>query len=304
MVSGMRSETYPRPKAAPPQARLGGGPVLPAAPAGGGIAPGGLGTEPAAAPAPSPAASAPQTPMPGVNGGPPAPFHELNAAVEHIGSKGPDLMDHHRSANAIVVDDTHHGEQMYLQAQKDFHETVKENLFGSVGRNRAFTILGNDTTLVQLFQTTEVGVDRRVEVGGKQTHFVQGNISVVTQANLGTEAKLAQAYTAGTLFVLRVGQGDGPGATILMTPTAIAIDAPKTYLNPGATFMNVLLQTGDSEAAATASKAEQNRLTEIASLEQQLYWMRQSDFYKGTREPLEERLAILKAEQGERDPET
>src|SRR5262249_23670893 len=144
MVSGHRSETYPRPKSGGAQPRMGGGPATadapalpPAAPAGGGALVGQLGGGDGGAGAAPRAASL--SALPGLRGAPQASLDELNMTVEQLKSQGPDLMDHHRSANGVMHDDTANNERMYIQAQKNLYETVKANLVGSVGQNRGFT---------------------------------------------------------------------------------------------------------------------------------------------------------------------
>jgi type VI secretion system secreted protein VgrG len=262
MVSGHRSESYPRPKSGGAQARLGGGLAepsemeglgirarFPASPAGGGLAPSGLGghPEPAAA-APEPAAA---TPMPGLRGGPQASIDDLNKNVEQLKSQGPDLMDHHRSANAVMHDDTANSEKMYIQAQKNLYETVKNDLIGSVGGNRGFTILGNDTTGVQHFQVTEVGDDRSIAVGKNQLHMIYGDTAIVATPNG------SQAFIAAKVLAIQVG-GD-EGSSIIMTPTAIVIDAKKTYINPGPEVM-ADIHKGKSVEAAVAAAERRDRI--------------------------------------------
>ncbi len=182
MVGGHRSESYPRPKSGGAQARLGGSPAeasameglaparsapVPAEPAGGGLPLGRLGAD---ANTSEPAANAVSSvDNPGPRGGAQGSLKELDAAVKANNSAGPDQMDHTRSANALVHDDTAGKETMYLQAQKNFYETVKADMVGSVGGNRVYTVIKNDTNLIGAFETTEVGKDRKVAVGASRT---------------------------------------------------------------------------------------------------------------------------------------
>jgi hypothetical protein len=193
---------------------------------------------------------------PGPRGGPQSPHSELNEAIARYNSAGPDLMDQNRSANALVHDDTAGAERMYLQAQMNFYETVKADMVGSVGGNRVFTVLHNDTTLVGGFEVTEVGRDRTVAVGGKQAHVVTGDINVQGMANMVTVTpRGAQVHLAQDGLVLRAG-GDGGSASILIFPDAIIIDAPKTYINPGPAMMASIYAGRSVEQAARDQESE------------------------------------------------
>jgi hypothetical protein len=189
------------------------------------------------------------SPMPGPLGSPQASLQDLAMSVEQLKSQGPDLMDHYRSANALVADDSAGGQKLYLQAQKELYETIKGNLVGSVGQNRAWTILGNDTTKVQHYQATEVGDDRSVSVGGKQSHFVKGEMTVQCQSNITTITPKGGMYSIAKTDIDFAAEREIKGmsdnkielkvgaSTILMKPDGIAIDAQDVYINPGKTFM-------------------------------------------------------------------
>jgi hypothetical protein len=220
--------------------------------------------------------------LPGLRGGPQASMSDLNMTVEQLKSQGPDLLDHHRHANAIVHDDTAHKERLYIQAQKNLYETVKNDLIGSVGGNRGFTILGNDTTRVQHYQVTEVGNDRSVAVGGDQTHFVKGNILQQGQKDSVTITPLGgQSYGAKTSIVLfaedkKIELQVGQESTILMHPDVIAIQSKEVYINPGKTFMAALANGASVKDAKDAQdKRDADAAARIAANNKKLDSLKQ-----------------------------
>ncbi len=220
MVGGLRSESYPRPKAAAGGGMGGGpgdGPAAPAArplapttrsradlaprldrvgplplshihvsspltgPIGGGLAPARLGGgEELAAGA---GTGGQRNILPGSHGAPPATNGELREAISRMKAPGPDGEDAGRSANGLMTNDSAGSEQLYLQGQKDLQIAVKNNLVGSVGANRAFEVLGNDFERIEGFQSTGVEKDRVVEVTGIQRHTVQGDRYLDAQSN-------------------------------------------------------------------------------------------------------------------------
>lgn len=279
MVSGHRSESYPRPKSGRAQARLGGGPVEmgepPAGPAGGGLPLGRLGTSD-----PSPSAPVggppPTQDLPGTRGNAPVSSSQLGSTIKSNDSAGPDDSDHTRSANGLVHDDSAGKEMMYLQAERNFYQTVKVDSVTNVGASQVCNVGKNDTKSVGAYETTQVIKDRVVVVGGTQTHVVTGDITdqgmanrlVVTDNNHTTRTTNGgQALFAKTGIFLSVGDK----STILMTPASIVINAPKVYINPGDDFMNVVYATGDTEAAEKAAKkAAADRAAQIAANEKKI----------------------------------
>jgi type VI secretion system secreted protein VgrG len=278
MVSGLRSESYPRPKSGGGAARMGGGPATEepatsaasgatpvprlAAPAGGGMPIEALGGGDGGAGAGTGASSAAQG-QPGIFGGLQAPPDELYGAVARMQSLGPDQRDHNRSANGLVFDDQARNERVYLQSQNDLFMTVKRNFTASVGSNRAFMIMGNDyEEIPKGYQATKVGKDRTVEIQGKQHHIVVDDILVdgkknhivKTQQNYYSETKEGgQVFQAKAGIMLRVGNT----AAIVMTPSAIVIDAEKVYINPGKDVMQAIYNgTSPEQAAADQQRRE------------------------------------------------
>jgi type VI secretion system secreted protein VgrG len=236
MVSGLRSETYPRPSSAPAQASLG----APSATDNGASASG---------------AAAGGNPLPGLRGVQQAPQQNLVSAVDAMTSKGSDLVDHTRDANALTFDDTAGAEKLYLQANKDFNLTIKNDEIASIGGNYGATILGNATTAIVNYQATAVGKDRTVAVVGDQAHEVGGNVEVVCKGRylLCNTTTGQQIYTATTRISLGVGN-----SMILIYPDSIVIDAPQVFINPGSEVMNSIASgASPQQAAADAKKAQE-----------------------------------------------
>lgn len=255
MVSGMRSESYPRPKRGS-AAQLGGGPTEPAvsAPSGGGPSPalqlgGGLSDM-----------SVPDETrkfLPGAFGTQPAASDDVASSLRRNKALGPDEQDVRRSTNAVTANDTAGAEQLYIQSQKDLMLLSKENASGTIGANQVYTVHGNDSLTVEGYQNLSVGLDRTVEVTGEQSHKITKDVTVFTNMNHTLTAQQTVSSIAvegGHIQVSKVASLLNVGAsTVLMLPGAIAIQSPKVFINPGDTFMATLVQTGDV-AAATADQ--------------------------------------------------
>lgn len=287
MVGGMRSESYPKPR----PAGMGGsvGPAAPAVgrptartapsphrarrtPAGGGAEVHGLGAM--SLPGGHPPGMGPRI-LPGPHGAAPPGLDLIDQAVGLMQAQGPDGMDTKRAANGLVTDDSFGAEKLYLQSQKDMCISVKNNLVGGVGANRAFNVLGNDSEIIEGFQSTAVGKDRTVTVTGVQSHtvgqdiYVQGGANHIVQTQsdyISQTVGGAHIFDSKTAMVMKV----GTASTIFMLPDGIVIDAPLVFINPGPDMMNAL-NNGKSvaEAAAEMEKAEKFR-QDVANLAAEL----------------------------------
>ncbi len=186
---------------------------------------------------------------------------------------GPDKVDNTRAANGLIIDDTSSSELVYIQAQKDMAFVAKADMVGAVAGNRAFTVLGNDwEDMPKGFQATHVAKDRTVKVDGMQSHQVTGDINIKTDGNHLTLAKQStyveateggQVYKALLGMTLMVGGGDTPPCAIVMTPTAIVINAPKVFINPGDKVMHDIFH-GVSPEDATNAAAKAARIQAMA----------------------------------------
>jgi type VI secretion system VgrG family protein len=270
-VSGMRSETYPRPK----ESAAGQGRTLAAtddvfrarrrparlrrdvtsATEGIDLPGGARGTVPGTL---EPGQGGPSSSRidPGVFGAMAAPLEETVGEVTGMRAQGPDGQDTRRSANGLTFEDQAGSERAYLQAQKDLGISVRNNMTGVVGANRGFAVLGNDFERIKGFQTTEVGRDRNVEVVGHQTHIVHKDIVRISRQSQRIFSKndfTSVTETGSHAFLSKkseVHAVDGK-SFIMMFPDAIVIEAPTVYINPGPVFIQAI-QEGKSAAEAKA----------------------------------------------------
>ncbi|MEP6652620.1 MAG: type VI secretion system tip protein TssI/VgrG [Myxococcales bacterium] len=123
--------------------------------------------------------------------------------------------------NELRFEDKKGAEQLYLQAEKNQDNLVKNDATLTVGHDRTKAI-GNDETVtvggnrtetvtkdesetIKQNQTTAVTIDRTVTVGGNQTVAVTGNHSVTVSKNQTTTISIACAETVGAAKALTVG---------------------------------------------------------------------------------------------------
>ncbi len=169
---------------------------------------------------------------------------------------------HRHSGGALTFDDQAGHELTYLQAQRDCIINVKSNLSTTVGHNRDCLVIGQDTENVRGCQTTTVTENRTIEVTGFQQHTVVGDMIVNCDGSQHAIVKKdvycattegGQTLQAKTKLVFQVGDL----AALIITPTAILINAPMVFINPG---MNVMAAVyGDvpvEDAVAAEQKAQ------------------------------------------------
>ncbi len=94
-----------------------------------------------------------------------------------------------------------------------------------------------------------------IVVDGKKNQIVHTKQNYFSETTEG-----GQIFQAKTGIMLRV----GTTAAIVMTPTAIVIDAPKVYINPGPEVMNAIY-AGASPEEAAAAKAREDRINGAAT---------------------------------------
>jgi type VI secretion system secreted protein VgrG len=170
MVSGHRTESYPRQKAAPPPARLGGGPVDEAASA--------MASAPVGVPVGAP-----------VGGGLP---------LEQLGGGGFDVKEAAGTGfNEIRFDDTAGHEEIYIHAQKELNEVVLGSHSTSVGGDQSNSVGHDQTNLVKGhrehtvldYETVTVTGDRTTLFKANEHHTVNGfrdtTIGISEKVNVG-----------------------------------------------------------------------------------------------------------------------
>jgi hypothetical protein len=103
----------------------------------------------------------------------------------------------------------------------------------TVGGNQGATVMGNDSTTVNGYQTLDVAKDRKVHVVGAQGHQIDGTMAVQCEKDIVTMTPNgAQSFSAHKSLTISVGQ-----STIIVQPEAIVINSKDVYINPGDDFV-------------------------------------------------------------------
>ncbi|MBL8740838.1 MAG: hypothetical protein JNK04_07085 [Myxococcales bacterium] len=145
-------------------------------------------------------------------------------------------------------------QQLYMQAQKDMRQVIKDSMTTLVGNSRSAMVGTDDITWVGNRQqlvvgdnhATHIGNHRTVTVGATQTHIVTGDISLTGEANQSytitekwdTTAK-KQEHTGEELILLKVGTSQ-----IVMRPEFIIIQATDVFINPGEADTQAAIEQG------------------------------------------------------------
>ncbi len=212
-VSGIRSESTPRGRPAPPR------------------------------PAPGPRSS----PLGGGVGMDEGTLDELLSARSPFRAASPGGATHRWSGSEITFRDDAGSELVYLQAQRDFHAVTKNDRVSVVGNNDAIRIGADRLARIGNSDQTEVERDQTLRIGGAQRTTVKGDIDV--ESVTGSERHLVAehfftgakeiALDARELLVLRVG-----ASQIVLRPDCIIIQAPHVFVNPGASAVDELVERG------------------------------------------------------------
>ena len=229
-VSGIRSESTPRGRSAPPR------------------------------PPPSPRSS----PLGHGQGLDQRAIGEVVQTSSTFGAASPDGSTHGWSGSELSFRDTAGSELTYLQAQRNFHTVVKNDRVTLVGNNDTLLVGADRINEIKNSELLKVGRDREVEVGRNMKHTVQGNITVQSvegyeshdiKEHFAVRSKTMQ-LTADEHMLLRVGN-----SSILLTKEFIIIDAPNVYINPGAGAVAAAIEIG-APPETDAQRAE--RLERVA----------------------------------------
>ncbi len=245
-VSGIRSNTSPRLLAGGSGEALGAGSAGPAG-------------------APAPPAN--------LLGGPGSPLDlgKLGETMTHpfFDATSPDRSTLGWDGNELSFCDRPGSQQVYLQAQRDMREVVKNSSTSVVGNARS-SCVGTDDILyvgsrqcsvIENDQSTAVHGNRSVSVVGTQSHSVGGNITVDGKANQSytiaekwdSRAKI-QEHTGEQMILLTVGSSQ-----IVMRPEFIIIQGDDVFINPGPEDTRAAIEDG------TRPKPEHERQAEAAA---------------------------------------
>ena len=211
-------------------------------------------------------------------GGPGEPFDmsKLTETLQHpfFDASAPDDQTVGWDGNEMSFYDQPGQQQLYMQAQKDLRQVVKDSMTSLVGNSRSamigtddITWVGNrQQTVVGDNQATHVGQHRTVTVGATQSHTVTGDISLDGKANQSytitekwdSKAKI-QDHTGEEMLVLTVGTSQ-----IVMRPSFIIIQGDDVFINPGAEDTKNAIEMGtrptpDHEKAAAEAAAHAMR---------------------------------------------
>ncbi|MFN7921096.1 MAG: type VI secretion system tip protein TssI/VgrG [Bryobacteraceae bacterium] len=158
------------------------------------------------------------------------PGEQTKTAIKSYSSKGGG------GFNEFRFEDKKGSEQVFIHAEKDMHERVKEASFETIGKDRNL-IVGGD-------QLEKVSGDKHLTVKGNQNEKVDGTVSLKAGMNLqqkvgmnwgvqaGTDIHLKSGVNmmieSGTMLTLKVG-----GSFIALTPAAIFIQGTMVMINSG-----------------------------------------------------------------------
>lgn len=205
----------------------------------------------------------------GLLGGPAKPIapSDLAAALDHphFGAKSPDAATHNWLGSELTFHDQPGGEQVFLQAQRDFRSIVKNAATHVIGNSQATHVGTDDVLVVGNRQSCDVGDDQTMTVGGDRTVLVQGaetlttvqDLSVTTHANLTVSVTGKHASTAAIaeheatdLMVLKVG-----ASRVVLRPDFIILQATDVFINPGDADTDAAIQNGTRPLPETEKRA-------------------------------------------------
>lgn len=139
------------------------------------------------------------TPGQGYFGGTPLSPSQVSSRVTQSGpfkALSPTGSNHAWKGSALKADDTSGAENLYLQANNDFHIVVWNDMKTLVGNHRA-TEMGTDDILeVVKDQTITIGVDQETEVTGESLTKVKGRRSDSVGQKFTQTATKGIAYTS------------------------------------------------------------------------------------------------------------
>jgi len=137
--------------------------------------------------------------------------------------------------NELMFEDKAGSEEIRMRAEKDWNTRVNNDKTLSVGRHRSMAIGGNDTEKVDGNQDHSVLGRLKSVVSGDKIASVVGSFLQTTGGQrvldtIGDFISAAKAHRVASQDSTTLTVG---ASTILMTPEAILIQAPKILLNPG-----------------------------------------------------------------------
>ena len=167
--------------------------------------------------------------------------------------------------NELRFEDRAGQEQVWLQAQRDFHQRVKNDL--------SLEIHGNQQGLVRKDRTENVDGEVQLKVGKDLLQDVTGTFSVKTGQDLVTDSSMSIAQRAGTDLNAKIGKDYGLDAGVNVNIKAgvnVVIEAgvmltlkaggSSLVLGPAGVMVNgsmVMINSGGGAGSASVGKAKE-----------------------------------------------
>ncbi len=107
--------------------------------------------------------------------------------------------------NEIRFEDKKGSEELHIQAEKDETKLVKNNQSSSIGADRSLSVGGNETVGIGKNRTETVGTDESVTIGSNQTFKVGANRTKTVGANETVSIGANETVTVGAAAAETVG---------------------------------------------------------------------------------------------------
>lgn len=225
-VSGLRSESSPRGRSAPPR------------------------------PAPGPRSS----PLGGGQAMDDAAIDEAVTTPSPFRATSPAGATHRWSGSEITFRDSAGSELLYLQAQRDFHSVTKNDRAAVIGNNDS-TLVGADRLVrIRNSEQIDIGMKQETRIGDSSKTTVQNDILVESVAGserhivseLFSVASKDMILSARQSLILQVGS-----SMIVMRPDCILIESPHVFINPGMEAVDQAVLQNTRPATPQEMAAEQ-----------------------------------------------
>ncbi|WP_221801124.1 type VI secretion system Vgr family protein [Oceanobacter mangrovi] len=130
------------------------------------------------------------------------------------------------NCNELYFEDKKGSEEVYLQAEKDFNELVKNDHTTTVQNDQTLTINNDQTISISNNQSATIGGDSKTSVSGDTTLKVGGDGTEKFSGNLQLDAGGSITIKAGSSITLKVG-----GSSITISSSSVAIKSGSIMLN-------------------------------------------------------------------------
>ena len=170
------------------------------------------------------------------------PDEKTKSTVKSLSSKGG------AGFNEFRFEDKKGSEQIFIHAEKDLHERVKDSRFE--------TIVGSTHLIVNKDQFEKIGGDTHLQVAGDQNEKISGTVSL--NAGMDVEQKAGQKYAmdAGQEIHLKSGMN-----LVIESGTTLTLKVGGNFINinPGGVFISgtmVFINSGGSAGSGAGSSPQ------------------------------------------------